>query len=852
MKLRTSITAKILAWILIVVSGLGLVGSGILAVAMEAEGFYDRSYAEIREEQFGTYNDRYSARVLEYLGAKKNTNQEYFKNRNFKYGVIEADFLSEIENLDLNDKNNYLDTNFDFVQDLKLEDLHVFQCTISEHTRFISDNPDSLWGYYWIRNTENAWNTHPFEQLLLDVASGIFFIKTENQYYVVPKVAFYVTSGNGAVLSQGYEFDAVNGAYKPVDVVRNVSFGKKTYQYVLEINLATHAPAEEVKEVLGAFNESMEEARFFDFEGTILTVDNWNYVGFYGKAGNSEIEPMSEDMDVSMSSVPKASLDLDFAKVDWEGISYNINEDIYIVPEEGRVYIKSDDIVSDSYYVLSYQENGFSYIGDLFSGTNDVFGNFDIIVGTLYSIRYQIFGILFGCLAVFLAAFSFLCCAAGYRKGQTELVVTGMNRIPLEIYAGVAWGVEVVCILAFVRAYDEVCSFGDVFWIAIMVITILFGGLLAVAAVLEVIARFKLRILWKNTLCYWIISRLFGGCKQAVEFAAEHTSLFWKAILLVGCNAFLDFVIIAMSHGLDIWMLFFVLKNGFLLLLALGVVSQLKKLRDGGECMARGNMAHRVDTNGMFWEFKRHGEHLNSVGEGLTLAVEERMRSEHFKTELITNVSHDIKTPLTSIINYVDLMQKEEVTNPKLEEYLEVLDRQSKRLKKLLEDLLEASKASAGTLQVDFETLEAGVFMVQTVGEFEEKTKALDLELIIKKPEEAAYIRADGRHFWRVIDNLMNNICKYAQPNTRVYINLEATKEKVCITFRNTSRYPLNITSEELKERFVRGDESRHTEGSGLGLSIAQSLVELMHGQFELVVDGDLFKVILIFDRILN
>ena len=167
----------------------------------------------------------------------------------------------------------------------------------------------------------------------------------------------------------------------------------------------------------------------------------------------------------------------------------------------------------------------------------------------------------------------------------------------------------------------------------------------------------------------------------------------------------------------------------------------------------------------------------------------------------------------------------------------------------MLEDLLEASKASAGTLQVGFETLEAGVFMVQTVGEFEEKTAAQDLELIIKKPEESVYINADDRHFWRVIDNLMNNICKYAQPHTRVYINLEATNEEVYITFRNTSKYPLNITSEELMERFVRGDSSRNTEGSGLGLSIAQSLMELMRGRFELVVDGDLFKVILTFDR---
>lgn len=844
MKIKTSIAAKILAWILTAVSGLGLAGSAVLAFGMEESGFYERTFAEIRKEQFETYNDRYSARVLEYLGAKKNTNQEYFKNRNFRYGVIEADFLSQVEALDLNDESIYIDTNFDFERELILEDLHIFQCTISEHTRFVSNSPDSLWGYYWIRNTEDAWKAHTFENLLLDKESGIFLIKSENQYYVVPKVAFYITSGNGIIISQGYEFDIEKNVYIPVDdVVRDISFGKEQYQSVLEINVETHATAAEITEVLGAVNGLDKEAGmiFSNLEGTILNTNNWNFIGFCGKAGNSV---------VSMTSTPTAGLDVIFTEVDWDSIGYNINNEIYIEPEEGLVYIKSADIVSDSYYVLSYQENGFFYNADLFSGENDVFGTFDIVVGTLYSMRYQVFGIFFGCLAVFLAAFVFLCSAAGYRKGQTGLTETRMNRIPLEIYAAVTSVVEAFFIIIFAEASGEIRSFGDVFWMLVMVIAVLLGGLLAVRTVLEVITRFKLQILWKNTICYWIISRLFGGCRQVTEFVAEHTSLIWKAILLVGCNVVVDFIIIVMSHELGIWFLFFILKGGLLLLLALGVVSQLKRLKDAGEHMAKGGLTYRVNTEGMFWEFKKHGENLNSVGEGLAIAVEERMKSEHFKTELITNVSHDIKTPLTSIINYVDLMQKEEVSNSKIEEYLEVLERQSKRLKKLLEDLLEASKASAGTLQVDLETLEAGVFMVQTVGEFEEKTKALDLELIIKKPEEPVYIRADGRHFWRVIDNLMNNICKYAQPNTRVYINLEATKEEVCITFRNTSRYPLNITSEELKERFVRGDESRHTEGSGLGLSIAQSLMELMHGRFELVVDGDLFKVILIFDRV--
>lgn len=231
----------------------------------------------------------------------------------------------------------------------------------------------------------------------------------------------------------------------------------------------------------------------------------------------------------------------------------------------------------------------------------------------------------------------------------------------------------------------------------------------------------------------------------------------------------------------------------------------------------------------------------------MSRAVDERMKSERFKTELITNVSHDIKTPLTSIINYVDLLEKECRDNDITAEYIDVLERQSARLKKLIEDLIEASKASSGSLPVHAERLEAGVFLVQTVGEFEERTKANRLELLIRKPEDAVYIKADGRHLWRVIDNLMNNVCKYAQPDTRVYIDMETAEDRVEIIFRNTSKYPLNISGEELTERFVRGDSSRNTEGSGLGLSIARSLTELMGGLFSLYVDGDLFKVILSF-----
>ena len=223
------------------------------------------------------------------------------------------------------------------------------------------------------------------------------------------------------------------------------------------------------------------------------------------------------------------------------------------------------------------------------------------------------------------------------------------------------------------------------------------------------------------------------------------------------------------------------------------------------------------------------------------------MKSEHFKTELITNVSHDIKTPLTSIINYVDLLTKEDVENPKVQEYLEVLTRQSARLKKLIEDLIEASKASSGVLKVNWAKCVPEVLLTQAAGEYEERLEQKNLELVIHHPQEELVVLADGRHLWRVFDNLLSNIYKYAQPGTRVYLDLEQDEKNVSIIFRNVSKNPLHMSGEELQERFVRGDSSRNTEGSGLGLSIARSLTELMNGTFGLLIDGDFFKVTLTF-----
>ena len=385
-----------------------------------------------------------------------------------------------------------------------------------------------------------------------------------------------------------------------------------------------------------------------------------------------------------------------------------------------------------------------------------------------------------------------------------------------------------------------------VFYVAAMLFLLLCGGWLALGYLLDFAVRIKLGKWWRNTLIYKVLRSIYRGWNKV----GENKSILWKGLaIFLGVN-FLE-VLIFVVFGVDYSkiMIVWFAEKAVILFAGGEILIQMKRLQEGGKHIAEGDMDYQIDTERMLPALKEHAADLNRINEGVSKAVNEKMKSERFKTELITNVSHDIKTPLTSIINYVDLLEKEEIPNENAKEYLEVLERQSARLKKLIEDLIEASKASSGSLSVNLEKLEAGVFLVQTVGEFKEKTEKNKLDLQIKKPEEPIYIMADGRHFWRVIDNLMNNICKYAQPETRVYINLEQTREKVQITFRNTSRYPLNISSEELMERFVRGDSSRNTEGNGLGLSIAGSLMELMHGKMQLFVDGDLFKVVLEFDR---
>ncbi|MBO4241869.1 MAG: HAMP domain-containing histidine kinase [Clostridiales bacterium] len=373
-----------------------------------------------------------------------------------------------------------------------------------------------------------------------------------------------------------------------------------------------------------------------------------------------------------------------------------------------------------------------------------------------------------------------------------------------------------------------------------------FAGLVfatfAVMCIYNTITRIKARSFWKNTLLGYI----FRGLSKVSVITGSNAAMIFRLMCVMGVLTVVQICGLALfagDKGFGLF-LFFIYK-----LIAVGLVlyvaTQAKKLRDGMKRVAAGNLSEPIDTKGMLADFKAHAEDINNAGEGIGLAVAESLKSERMKADLITNVSHDIKTPLTSIINYVDLLKKEDLKNDRADEYIEVLDRQSARLKKLTEDIVEASKASSGNIEMNIERVDLAVLLSQACGEFEEKFGTKGLELIKTLHQEQIYVNADGRYLWRIIDNLLRNIYKYAKNDTRIFLDTREKDGRVEVVFKNTSEAMLNITPQELTERFVRGDRSRNTEGSGLGLSIASSLAAGMGGDLKLDIDGDLFKAIL-------
>ena len=482
--------------------------------------------------------------------------------------------------------------------------------------------------------------------------------------------------------------------------------------------------------------------------------------------------------------------------------------------------------------------------------------------------RYQLFYLLGVSVLLFAVCMVYLCLAAGRKKGSDEIKAGGLNRIPLDLYLVGGGTALVFGVILGIKALKYILYQTP----NIVIPVTLLGGFMlclpVVAFLFACAAQFKteenywwhnslvgrcLRLaawLWKKFagICVWIFSRLPKFLKKAFGWVGGKLAAFYRLLplmwqwLLTGAVLLLVlfFALLTRSEG----MLVLAVCLGFVLIVY--GASSFGMLLDAARRMGKGDLETKVSDRHLVGAFKDFAGDLNALADVAVVAARNQLKSERMKTELITNVSHDIKTPLTSIINYVDLLQKPH-TEEEQEMYLEVLSRQSNQLKKLIEDLMEMSKASTGNMTVDIMAVDAVEAVNQALGEFSDKFERIQLTPVFRQPEEPVYMKADGRLAWRVLSNLLSNAYKYALPGTRLYIDLMELDGKVIISLKNISREELNVSADELLERFVRGDTSRNTEGSGLGLNIARSLMELQKGQLQLLVDGDLFKVTLVF-----
>ena len=537
-----------------------------------------------------------------------------------------------------------------------------------------------------------------------------------------------------------------------------------------------------------------------------------------------------------------------------------------------RVYRSDEPVLCtvELFYTAAEYENVLYTWG---SGMNAPFAEW------MYEFRYEAIGITAGSLVLLLLLMTYLAFAAGRKSGTDEIRPGGLNRMPLDLYTALCMLVGFFPCWALFEPIMQNLFDLDQLWTAHFMVLLLSGlgccaliGLVCILYWCALCAQLKAEgFWWKKSLIgrfgngiwnfikgifrriwRWILG--LGGKKKdgptLTEMIRDFNSklpLMWQWL----AASMMIFVLLAVFGRISytgIGLFFYLIAVVIAVLAILYGARAFGALRDAAKRMSQGNLDVKINPDTLEGGFRDFAHDLNALSDACITAAREQMKSERMKTELITNVSHDIKTPLTSIINYVDLLKKAQ-TEEERQQYLEVLERQSAQLKKLIEDLMEMSKATTGNVAVELAPTDVTESVNQALGEYADRFASRQLNVLVHKPEEPVFALCDGKLLWRVLSNVMSNVVKYAMPGTRVYLDLSVTEFRVQITMKNISREELNITAGELMERFVRGDKARNTEGNGLGLNIAQGLMEVQNGTLELLVDGDLFKVILTLPR---
>ena len=542
---------------------------------------------------------------------------------------------------------------------------------------------------------------------------------------------------------------------------------------------------------------------------------------------------------------------------------------------DGYHYDENTGRYYERVYTLDYYE-GPEYEVRVYFAQNAMIGADFMLVSSLYPYRDYFIPLVLAGLVVFAVSVVFLCTVAGRKKGG-EIKLAAINRIPLDLYGVCMAGLVVLLFLPVIWLFES-AYYNNTAGIwrnpQLCLLICCLCGLGMALCIIGFFYAFAAQV--KASDNYWLRHTAVGWCLRQVGkllrwvgkgFAALGKAfrtaglglravflmlpIIWQWIVTAAAMVLVPFLLIVIA----------VASYGFFQLLCVllfvgAILADIAIVLYGGWCfgtllkgietMSGGDLNYKIDTRFLYGSFREFGQQLNSLAEAAKLAAERQTKSERMKTELITNVSHDIKTPLTSIINFVDLMKKPH-TEAEGEEYLAVLDRQSQRLKKLINDLMDMSKASSGNISLELSKIDAAEAVNQALGEFADKLEKARLTPVFRQPEANVMLVADGKLLWRILSNVLGNAVKYALPDTRLYVDLMVLQGNAVIAVKNISREQLNVNAEELMERFVRGDASRNTEGSGLGLNIARSLAELQGGQMHLTVDGDLFKVTLMF-----
>ena len=823
---RGSTAAKIIAWIALSASALCFVFSAVGVIFMFDEGIYRNSKDETRKQWFENVSYEYGLSAVDDVRREQPAGS--VESKYFKYGIIKADSL---EGIDLNDEKSYAERNFS--DKISLEDVYTNSVELSDEDQIVYTNGNFLTGggVQLMYSGDNSWVSVYADRVCYDEAKGVFVYLAGNEYYPVQTIETDIDGYGSAVFTYDterkmYLFEHTDGTGDAASAERTVT--DETLTDAADGDTVAESTEEPLTDVTDSGMDDIANGEYvtFDmFDGTRMDVNHW---------GNVLLDGVRE---ISMDEIDR--VDSSEKNKEDASVSYTTHEDYYL-DSNYTLWVNMGNTSPKTTYqmVVILPQN----VGTDWNST-DLYVQANTLLNFVYSMRYTALVTMFVSFIIGAAAFVFLMCAAGHRNGTDEIVTTVWDHLWLDVFAVGAVLAEVfVFYVAAIFLINVDVAYLPFILFVTAVATLCMGWLLLLF-LLSFSVRVKLGKWWRHTLCY----QLFRKIGQFGRMIWENIGFLWKVILVMLVLAFFEGIGVLMFFNSDIALLLWLLEKLVLYPLVLWYCVQLNQLKSGTEKIAGGEPGYQISTKRMTGIFKEQGEQINHISDGMTHAIEERMKSERFKTELITNVSHDLKTPLTAITTYIELLKKEYITEEERRSYIDTLERKSLRLKVLIEDLFEVSKANSNNIVLNKMELDVVNLIKQVSIEHVDKMKERGLELKWNVPEEKVLLMLDNQKTYRIFENLFVNVVKYAMQGSRVYLEVRKKASLVEIILKNMSAEEIHISGDEITERFVRGDSSRNTEGSGLGLAIAKSFTEAQGGEFHVEVDGDLFKVVILF-----